>query len=577
MAQVDLVVGDLDGNRAMVRDRVRQAAQAGAQLVVFPEMTLTGYPPEDLVLRESFRQASCAALTGLAAELAEAGHGDIAAVVGYLDADGGPRNAAAFLQDGQVVARYFKHHLPNYGVFDEGRYFKAGRELSVVSFGGIDIGLTICEDVWQDGGPFAAAAVAEVGLLININGSPYERNKDDVRLELLGRRAREAGAAVVYVNQCGGQDELVFDGDSFAVAADGTLLARAPQFVEGLYLLELELPESTGCTAEQAGELTIRRYRAPLPPRALTGALADPLGIAERLPDEAEVWGALVTGTRDYTVKNGFSSVVLGMSGGIDSAVVATIAADAIGGANVHGVAMPSDYSSEHSLADARQLAANLGAVLQTVPIAPMVSTFVETLKLTGLAEENVQARVRGVILMGLSNQHGHLVLAPGNKSELSVGYSTIYGDAVGGFGPIKDVPKTLVWQLARWRNAEALRRGELPPIPENSISKPPSAELRPGQLDSDSLPDYDELDSVLALYIDTDAGFDDLLAAGFDEALVTRVSRMTDAAEWKRRQYPPGPKISLKAFGRDRRLPITNRWRERGGPPGEKNAGTSD
>ncbi|MDQ1741999.1 MAG: hypothetical protein QOE23_338, partial [Pseudonocardiales bacterium] len=284
-----------------------------------------------------------------------------------------------------------------------------------------------------------------------------------------------------------------------------------------------------------------------------------------------------VTGTRDYTVKNGFSSVVLGMSGGIDSAVVAAIAADAIGGANVYGVALPSDYSSEHSLADAVQLAANLGAPLQTVPIAPMVGAFVESLKLTGLAEENVQARVRGTTLMALSNQYGHLVLATGNKSELSVGYSTIYGDAVGGFAPIKDVPKTLVWQLARWRNAEALRRGEVPPIPENSISKPPSAELRPGQLDSDSLPDYDELDRVLALYIDTDAGFDDLLAAGFDEALVTRVSRMTDAAEWKRRQYPPGPKISLKAFGRDRRLPITNRWRERGGPPGEKNARTSD
>ncbi|HEX8079020.1 MAG TPA: NAD(+) synthase, partial [Jatrophihabitans sp.] len=275
--------------------------------------------------------------------------------------------------------------------------------------------------------------------------------------------------------------------------------------------------------------------------------------------------GALVIGTRDYIVKNGFSSVVLGMSGGIDSAVVAAIAADAIGGANVHGVALPSDYSSEHSLADAAELAANLGAPLQTVPIAPMVNAFVESLKLTGLAEENVQARVRGTTLMALSNQHGHLVLATGNKSELSVGYSTIYGDAVGGFAPIKDVPKTLVWQLARWRNAEARRQGLLAPIPENSITKPPSAELRPGQLDSDSLPDYEVLDKLLALYVDGDAGFEDLLAAGFDEELVTRVSRMTDAAEWKRRQYPPGPKISLKAFGRDRRLPITNRWRERG------------
>ncbi len=442
LAQVDLVVGDLDGNRAMVRERVRQAAEGGAQLVVFPEMTLTGYPPEDLVLRASFRQASCAALTTLAAELAAAGHGGLGVVVGYLDTDGGPRNAAAFLQDGQVVARYFKHHLPNYGVFDEDRYFTAGNRLTVVRFGDLDIGLTICEDVWQDGGPFAAAAVAEVGLLVNINGSPYERNKDDVRLPLLQRRAREAHAAVVYVNQCGGQDELVFDGDSFVVDADGTLLGRAPQFTEGLYLLELDLPASTGNTATRADDLAIVRCQAPLPPVALAGPLAEPLGIAGRLPDEAEVWAALVTGTRDYAVKNGFSSVVLGMSGGIDSAVVAAIAADAIGGANVYGVALPSDYSSEHSLADAVRLAANLGAPLQTVPIAPMVSAFVESLKLTGLAEENVQARVRGTTLMALSNQHGHLVLATGNKSELSVGYSTIYGDAVGGFAPIKDVPK---------------------------------------------------------------------------------------------------------------------------------------
>lgn len=549
----------------MVRERVRQAAEAGAQLVVFPEMTLTGYPPEDLVLRESFRQASCAALSRLAAELSAAGHGDIAVVVGYLDSEGGPRNAAAFLQDGQVVARYFKHHLPNYGVFDESRYFKAGAELSVVRFGGIDIGLTICEDVWQDGGPFAAAAAAEVGLLVNINGSPYERNKDDVRLELLGRRAREARSAVVYVNQCGAQDELVFDGDSFAVGADGELLARAPQYVEGVFLLELDLPASTGNAVSQAGELRVGRYDAPQPARPVSGELAEPLSIADRLPDEAEVWGALVIGTRDYILKNGFSSVVLGMSGGIDSAVVAAIAADAIGGANVHGVALPSDYSSEHSLSDAAELAANLGAPLQTVPIAPMVRAFVESLKLTGLAEENVQARVRGTTLMGLSNQHGHLVLATGNKSELSVGYSTIYGDAVGGFAPIKDVPKTLVWQLARWRNAEALRQGLVAPIPENSISKPPSAELRPGQLDTDSLPDYEVLDKLLAHYVDGDAGFDDLLALGFDENLVARVTRMTDAAEWKRRQYPPGPKISLKAFGRDRRLPITNRWREHG------------
>jgi len=581
LAQVDLVVGDLAANARMVLDRTRQAAAAGAQLVAFPEMTLTGYPPEDLVLRRSFRAASVARLTALAAELAEAGLGEVGVIVGYLDdaADdpGGPaapRNAAAFLQGGQVVARYFKHHLPNYGVFDENRYFTAGRSLTVVRFGGVDVGLTICEDVWQDRGPFTAAALARVGLLVNINGSPYERGhvdgqprgKDEVREPLVRDRAVEAGAAVVYVNQVGGQDELVFDGGSFVVGADGGLLARAPQFQEGVYCVELELPDAV--PAAPAGVrapdgMTVRRHAAPLPPPAATGPLAAPLGITDPRPDPDEVWQALVTGTRDYAGKNGFGSVVIAMSGGIDSAVVAAIAADAVGGENVHGVGLPSAYSSEHSLADAADLAHRIGAHYQVIPIADMVSAYLHNVKLTGLAEENLQARVRGTLLMGLSNQHGHLVLATGNKSELSVGYSTIYGDAVGGYAPIKDVPKSLVWQLARWRNAVAAERGEVPPIPENSISKPPSAELRPGQLDSDSLPDYELLDRLLARYVDADAGVEELLAEGFDRELVTRVVRMTDAAEWKRRQYPPGPKISLKAFGRDRRLPITNRWRE--------------
>lgn len=571
MAQVDLVVGDIAANVAMTLARTEEAAAAGAQLVTFPEMTLTGYPPEDLVLRRSFRAASKDALLEVAAELRGRGLGEVAVALGYLDDEGGPRNAMAFLQDGQVVARYFKHHLPNYGVFDEYRYFKAGTELSVVRFGGTDIGLTICEDVWQDGGPFTAAALARVGLVVNINGSPYERSKDDVRLALVRRRAAEAGATVVYVNQAGAQDELVFDGDSFVVAPDGTLLARAPQFEQGLYLLDLELPSaaaaSTGApvAADSASGMTITRVNAPLSPPTLSGRLSDPMGIADPLPDEAEVWAALVLGTGDYVRKNGFRSVVLGMSGGIDSAVVAAIAADAIGGENVHGVGLPSAYSSEHAHSDAAELAHRLGSAFQVVAIEPMVSAFVEALGLTGLAEENVQARVRGTALMGMSNQYGHLVLATGNKSELSVGYSTIYGDAVGGFAPIKDVPKTLVWRLARWRNAAAVRLGQLPPIPENSISKPPSAELRPGQLDTDSLPDYELLDRLLARYVDADAGFEELLADGYDEGLVTRIVGLTDAAEWKRRQYPPGPKISLRAFGKDRRLPITNRWRERG------------
>jgi NAD+ synthase (glutamine-hydrolysing) len=565
LAQVDLVVGDLAANAAMVLDRSRQAAATGAQLVAFPEMTLTGYPPEDLVLRRSFRQASIDCLDRLAGELAGAGLAELGVVVGYLDDEDGPRNASAFLQDGRVVARYFKHHLPNYGVFDEDRYFEPGRALTVVRFGGVDVGLTVCEDVWQDGGPFTAAAAAQVGLLLNINGSPYERDKDDVRLSLVRRRAIEAGAAVVYVNQVGGQDELVFDGDSFVVAADGTLLARAPQFVEGVFVVELELPPALEENGATGSVMPIERHRAPLPAPTPDGPLADPLGICQPLAEEAEVWHALVLATGDYLRKNRFRSVVLGVSGGIDSAVVAAIAADAIGPENVYGIGMPSAYSSEHSHSDAVELTDRLGAHFQLVPIGPMVDAFLQSLHLTGVAEENVQARVRGTTLMALSNQFGHLVLATGNKSELSVGYSTIYGDAVGGYAPLKDVPKTLVWRLARWRNDEAVRRGQLPPIPENSISKPPSAELRPGQLDSDSLPDYAELDRLLLRYVDEDAGFDQLLADGFDRELVTRIVQLTDAAEWKRRQYAPGPKISLKAFGRDRRLPITNRWREHG------------
>jgi NAD+ synthase (glutamine-hydrolysing) len=566
MAQVDLTVGDIAANTAMVVRRTAEAAAAGAALVVFPEMTITGYMPEDLVLRDSFRAASRGALADLAAGLAAAGLGEIAVVVGYLDDAGGARNAAAFVQDGAVAATYFKHHLPTYGVFDEDRYFTPGTELTVVRFGGVDIGLTICEDVWQDGGPFTAAAAAHVGLMLNINGSPYERNKDDVRLALVQRRAREAGAPVVYVNQVGGQDELVFDGDSFAVSDDGTVLARAPQFAEGLFYVDLDPAAAVSEDCPEVAGITVVRRSAPLPPavQGRTGVASVPAtGVATRMSDEAEVWHALVAGTRDYVRKNGFSSVVLGMSGGIDSAVVAAIAADAIGGENVHGVGLPSGYSSTHSRSDAADLAGRLGAQYQVVEIEPMVRAFVESLKLTGLAEENVQARVRGTTLMGLSNQYGHLVLATGNKSELSVGYSTIYGDAVGGFAPIKDVPKSLVWRLAQWRNAEAEVLGEVAPIPPNSITKAPSAELRPGQLDSDSLPDYELLDAVLARYVDEDAGVAELIADGFDPELVIRVARLTDAAEWKRRQYPPGPKISLKAFGKDRRLPITNRWRE--------------
>ena len=594
LAQVDSTVGDIAGNAAAVRRWSRAAADQGAQLVAFPEMMLTGYPIEDLVFRDSFVEASKSALRTLAKDLVADGLGDLAVVVGYVDADGpaptssdavpgsGRRDASAMLLGGEIVASYFKHHLPNYGVFDEERYFEPGTSLTVVRFAGIDIALTVCEDVWQAGGPFAAARRAGVGLVLNINASPYELNKEDVRLPLVKRRAAEAGATVAYVNMIGGQDELVFDGGSIVVTAGGELLARAGQFTEELLIHDLELPaadptpnapgqapplttrsgESLRGEEEVDDEMSIQRVDVAQPPRAVTGAPAVG-GIAEPLGDEAEIWSALTMGLRDYVNKNGFRSVVIAVSGGIDSAVVAAIAVDAIGPARVVGVSMPSGYSSQHSRDDAADLAKRTGFDYRSEPIQPMVDAFLANLSLSGLAVENLQARVRGVILMALSNQEGHLVLTTGNKSELAVGYSTLYGDSVGGFNPLKDVPKTMVWKLARWRNADAARRGGEPPIPENSIVKPPSAELRPGQLDTDSLPDYDLLDAILNGYIDNDQGRDELIANGHDAALVDRILRMVDLAEYKRRQSAPGTKISIKAFGRDRRLPITNRFRE--------------
>jgi NAD+ synthase (glutamine-hydrolysing) len=584
LAQVNSTVGDIAGNAAAIRRWSRSAADAGAQLVAFPEMMLTGYPIEDLVFRNSFVAAGVAGLRQLARDLAADGLGDLAVVVGYVDSDGpaatsadaaagrGRRDASALLFGGDVAATYFKHHLPNYGVFDEDRYFEPGSSLTVVRFGGVDIALTVCEDIWQAGGPFSAARRAGAGMVLNINASPYELNKDDVRLPLVKRRAAEAGATVVYVNAVGAQDELVFDGDSMIVTAAGELLSRAPQFTEELLIHDLSLP-AADATPNQAAktdaeplpiveqwiddDMDIVRVEIGAEPRPRHGDKRDG-GIADRVPDTAEVWSALVLGLRDYVNKNGFRSVVLGLSGGIDSAVVAAIAVDALGPERVVGVSMPSGYSSGHSRDDAADLAKRTGLDFRAEPIQPMVDAFLANMSLSGLAVENLQARVRGVILMALSNQEGHLVLTTGNKSELAVGYSTLYGDSVGGFNPLKDVPKTMVWQLARWRNAQ----GE-PPIPENSITKPPSAELRPDQLDSDSLPDYELLDPIIKGYVDHDLGRDDLVAAGNDPALVDRVLRMVDLAEYKRRQAAPGPKISGKAFGRDRRLPITNKFRE--------------
>jgi NAD+ synthase (glutamine-hydrolysing) len=589
LAQVDTRVGDLSGNAELVTRWTATAAGAGAHLVVFPEMTLTGYPAEDLVLRESFAHASEHALVDLARTLDEQGHGDVAVVVGYLahtqgsgplpvesipgdddrprDANprrGAPRNGAALLYGGEVVVRYYKRHLPNYGVFDEARYFVPGTELPIVRLHGIDVALTICEDLWVEGGPCGVAGQAGVDLVVSPNASPYERAKDDLRLPLVRRRAAEARASILYCNQVGGQDELVFDGDSMAVAPDGELLARAPQFVEHLLTVDLTFdPSSVPERREgRVGPMTVTRHvlsEVPVPafePRPGTT-------IVEPLTDCEEVWRALVLGLRDFIDKNGMPSVVLGLSGGIDSAVVAVIAADALGADRVHGVGMPSKYSSEHSLTDAADLAQRVGLHYSVVPIAPMVDAYHGSVELTGVAAENLQARVRGTLLMGLSNQHGHLLLTTGNKSEVAVGYSTLYGDSAGGFGPIKDVPKTLVWELARWRNGWARKRGEIEPIPQHCIDKPPSAELAPGQKDSDSLPSYEELDAIIADYVDGDLGLAQLLARGHDAEVVAKVLRLVDAAEFKRRQSAPGTKISLKAFGRDRRLPITNRWRE--------------
>ncbi len=548
LAQVNPTVGDLVANAALVRENFKTAQDAGAHIVVFPEMVLTGYPVEDLALRPSFQLASQSALAELAMTLT----GKTVAIVGYLDqVNGAPQNMVAVISDGKVAARYAKCHLPNYGVFDEFRNFVPGDKTLVVRIHGADIGIAICEDLWIDGGITAQLADRKPGLVIVPNGSPYERAKDDVRLELVTKRARQAKAPLVYVNMTGGQDDLVFDGDSIVVNGDGAVIARAPQFEDGIAVVDIDVATQTSTPDVVISEDEVSVDRALIP------------GVAVRLDDREEIWNAIVVGLRDYVEKNGFRSVVVGLSGGIDSALVAALAVDALGAKRVNGVAMPSKYSSDHSISDAQAFADATGIHFRTVPIAPMVDAYMNNLVLKGLAEENLQARVRGTTLMGISNQEGHLVLATGNKSELAVGYSTLYGDAVGGFAPIKDIYKTDVWALSRWRNEVARSRGEAEPIPVNSIEKEPSAELRPGQKDTDSLPDYLLLDRVLTAYVDEDQGSTALIAAGFDEALVRRVIAMVDKAEYKRRQYPPGPKVSKRAFGKDRRLPMTNSWKE--------------
>ncbi|MDJ0393014.1 NAD+ synthase [Rhodococcus sp. G-MC3] len=564
LAQTNPTVGDLVGNSELIVEWTSRAAQDGAQVVVFPEMASTGYPVEDLALRPSFALASHSALDALADALERAGCGDVLTVVGFLERDhAGSRNSAAVLFRGAVVARYDKHALPTYRVFDELRYFAPGRHLSITKVNGFRLGIVICEDIWQPGGPVPAYAAAGVDALLCLNASPYERGKSAIRRSVVERRAAEAGVPIVYTNLVGGQDELVFDGGSMVIAADGTMMGRSPEFTE--HLLSVDMPPLDSPAPDRDSVDGWSLTRVTVPDLLVRGWDRTPASVAEPLPEEEQVWGALVTGLRDYVHKNGFTSVVLGLSGGIDSAAVAAIAVDALGSDAVHGVSMPSQYSSDHSRSDADEFARRTGIHFRTEPIEGMVSAFVEQLGLTGLAEENIQARCRGMTLMALSNTAGHLVLATGNKSELAVGYSTIYGDAVGGFAPIKDVPKSLVWELARWRNKAAAERGEVPPIPEDSIDKPPSAELRPGQLDADSLPDYDELDAILFRYVDCDQGLQDIVAAGFDRDTAVDILRKVDLSEYKRRQYPIGTKVTSRAFGRDRRMPITNRWREIG------------
>ena len=543
LAQINPTVGAIEANCNLIYDACVAAAQSGAHVVLLGEMSVTGYPIEDLATRESFVVAAETAVSQLAATLVENNLGHLVVVVGHPalvapELRNGwaiAQNCATVLTAGNVIGRYAKHHLPNYSVFDEYRNFIPGNDLLCFEHMGLKFGVVICEDIWQSGGPVAQLSTQNCDVALILNGSPFEIDKDDRRLQLVQKLATDHKVSAAYVNLVGGQDDLVFDGDSIVVDSNGTLVGRALQFESDLLMVDLE---------DGAAELVSDHLVA-------------------KQDDDWQAWNALVLGLRDYCNKNGFKSVVLGLSGGIDSAVCAAIAADAIGGENVYGVSMPSVYSSEHSKSDAQDSAERIGCHYSTVPIEPMVQEFETSLKLSGLSSENLQARVRGVILMGLSNQHGHLTLTTGNKTELAVGYSTIYGDSVGGFAPLKDVEKTLVWQLAKWRNRLAKSLGQTEPIPENSISKPPSAELRPGQVDQDSLPEYEVLDEILENYVNKRESLAQLLARGFDESTVRRIVSLVDRAEWKRRQSAIGPKITGMAFGRDRRLPITNKHKE--------------
>ena len=557
--QINTVVGDLDGNAQRIAAALDAAEQGGADLAVFPELTITGYPPEDLLGRPAFVADNQAVFARVAAAA-----GRCAAVVGYVDSDRSGRlfNAAALCVEGQVIGRYHKRLLPNYGVFDEQRWFVPGDDPPLrLVVAGVPVGITICEDMWVSGGPMAAQAAAGARLLVNLNASPYSRGRREERLAVLCQRVAETGCPVVYVNQVGGQDELVFDGASLVMGPGGTLVASAGQFVEEVLVADVDVdvpvPDNgdgdTGTGVVVVS--TASRRPAGAPSAAPVAAVLDP---------EAEVYEALVLGTRDYMGKNGFADAVIGLSGGIDSSLVAAIAVDALGPGHVYGVTMPSRYSSEGSVADAVTLAANLGIDVATASIEEAHQALATTLdplipgRPTGLTDENLQSRIRGVLLMALSNAKGWIVLTTGNKSEMATGYSTLYGDSAGGFAVIKDVPKTLVYALCRHRN----RRAGFDLIPDPVLTKAPSAELRPDQRDDESLPPYAVLDPVVAGYVEGDRSPDDLIRAGYDPEAVGRVVELVDRAEYKRRQMPPGVRISGKAFGKDRRMPITNHYR---------------
>ena len=554
LAQLNLTVGDVSGNTRRLIEALDAARDAGAQVFAAPELAITGYPPEDLLLKRSFLDANVKALHEVAAHT-----GDLLAFVGFAQPTSSALyNAAAICHRGEVVAVYRKHLLPNYGVFDELRYFDEGRGHTLVETPDGVIGVCICEDAWSPRGPVVSQGDAGAQIVVNLNASPWDRHKLGQRTEMLAERARRAGASIVYLNTVGGQDELVFDGGSLVFDSHGDVVARLPQFEEMLAVVDVPLGDT-----RPTRHPSVRRISAQLRPASGTPTRLDD---RQLLPEEA-VYTALVLALRDYVAKNRFRKVVVGLSGGIDSSLVAAIAADALGPDAVLGVSMPSEFSSAHSVDDAKELSANLGIEMLEIPIRTTHHAYLGALRETfgeappGLAEENLQARIRGNLLMAISNRYGHLVIATGNKSEMACGFATLYGDMAGGFALLKDVLKTDVYALARYRNA----LGHV--IPDNVLTKPPSAELRPDQKDSDSLPPYEVLDPILALYVEGDAGIEDAVAAGHDRATVERVVALVDRAEYKRRQAPPGPKVTTKAFGRDRRLPITNHWKE--GAPG--------